>query len=122
MSYTVLEGGPGSSPFYIISLQQEWLLTASMLNPQTQDILICCPGCQDLPLFGFLSAKKECSTYSKHLKKETLREKWSPIVRLFKNKLYVANLVATVTSVFIASGFGTFAPKFFQVFLKTNPV
>ena len=69
-------------------------------------------------LFVFLLAKKEC-IYSKPLEKETLQEKWAPIVRLFKNKLFVANLVATVTSVFIASGFGTFAPKFFQVFLKT---
>jgi hypothetical protein len=61
------------------------------------------------------SAKKE-GVYGKVLqRKQTLKEKWEPIKRVFSNKLFVANLFATVTSMFITSGFGTFAPKFFQV-------
>jgi hypothetical protein len=60
-------------------------------------------------------AKKEV-TYGKIVSgKETFREKWAPIGRVFRNKLFVSNLLASVTSMFISSGFGTFAPKFFQV-------
>ena len=54
--------------------------------------------------------------YSKTVgRKETILEQWEPIRRVFRNKLFVANLLATITSMFITAGFGTFAAKFFQV-------
>jgi len=44
------------------------------------------------------------------------KEHWIPIKRLLTNKLFVANMFSSVFSMFIISGFGTFAPKLFQVF------
>ena len=49
------------------------------------------------------------------------KDGFEAVKRVLKNKIFMLNLLSSLATIFFYSGYGTFIPKFFQVFTQWVP-